>query len=90
MVMAVLVVPIVMAAFPLARYIIAFIICFFIYETVENAIGNSVITYIITLVLIYFLVWKYIYLTSSLMMVYLFLGFGLMSVLTWGTAKLSK
>ncbi|MCK9292661.1 MAG: hypothetical protein WCY27_00520 [archaeon] len=89
-VLAVLVVPGAMIAFPIVKYVIMAILVFFIYENTSQAIGNNVLTFIITGVLSYFLIYKYLYLTASLMMFYLFLGFGLVSVFFWGTSTLSR
>jgi len=89
-VLAVLIVPGAMIAFPIVKYVIMAILVFFIYENTSQAIGNNVLTFIITGVLSYFLIYKYLYLTASLMMFYLFLGFGLVSVFFWGTSTLSR
>lgn len=89
-VIAVLIVPSIMFVFPIARYVIAILIAFFLFELVAKALGNNIFTYLISLVLIYFLVWKYLFLSASLMMMYLFLGAGFFSVLIWGTARFSN
>jgi|GEM_PF-1432142 len=87
---AILIVPSIMLVFPVARYIVGAIIGFFVFELIAKAFGNNVLTYIISAVIIYFLVFKYIFVSASLMMIYIFLGAGFFSVLIWGTARFSK
>ncbi len=90
-VIAVLIVPGAMAMFPLVRYVIMGLIIFFIYENTAQAFGEKhILTFIVTGVIAYFLVYKYLYLTSAIMMAYLFLGFGLVSVFFWGTSTISR
>lgn len=90
-VVVIAIVPSAMAFFPWVRYIIMGLIVFFIYENVAQAFGEKhILTLIITGVLTYFLVYKYLYLTSTIMMAYLFLGFGLVSVFFWGTSTVSQ
>jgi hypothetical protein len=90
-VFAILIVPGAMAIFPWVKYIIMGLIIFFIYENAAQAFGEkNILTFIVTGILAYFLVYKYLYLTSAIMMAYLFLGFGLVSVFFWGTSTLSK
>ncbi len=90
-VVAILIVPGAMAIFPWVRYIIMGIIIFFIYENASQAFGEKhILTFIVTGIFAYFLVYKYLYLTSAIMMAYLFLGFGLVSVFFWGTSTISR
>jgi len=87
---AVLVVPGAMALSPIVKYVIMAILVFFIYENVAKALGKGVLTIIITGVLAYFIIYKYLYLSASLMMFYIFLMFGVTSVFVWGTSTLSR
>jgi len=87
---AVLVVPGAMALSPIVKYVIMAILVFFIYENVAKALGKGVLTIILTGVLAYFIIYKYLYLSASLMMFYIFLMFGVTSVFVWGTSTLSR
>jgi len=90
-VVAIMIVPTAMAIFPWVRYVIMGIIVFFIYENVAQAFGEkNILTFIVTGIIGYFLVFKYLYLASAVMMAYIFLGFGLVSVFFWGTSTLSR
>ncbi|MDD3178241.1 MAG: hypothetical protein PHR26_01850 [Candidatus ainarchaeum sp.] len=89
-IIGVLIIPGAMVAFPVVKYLMMGIIVFFIYETIVNSIGKGILAYILTGVLAYFLVYKYLYLTASITMLYLFLGFGLISTFIWGTSTLSR
>lgn len=90
-VVAILIVPGAMALFPIVRYVIMGLIVFFIYENASQAFGEkNILTFIVTGILAYFLVYKYLYLSSAIMMAYLFLGFGVMSVFFWGTSTISR
>lgn len=90
-VIAILIVPGAMAIFPWVKYVIMGLIVFFIYENAAQAFGEkNILTFIVTGILAYFLVYKYLFLTSAIMMAYLFLGFGLVSVFFWGTSTLSR
>ena len=61
---------------PIIKYVIMAILVFFIYENVSKALGKGVLTIIITGVLAYFIIYKYLYLSASMMMFYIFLMFG--------------
>jgi hypothetical protein len=90
-VVAILIVPGFMVIFPWVKYIIMALIVFFIYENASQAFGEkNILTFIVTGILAYFLVYKYLFLTSAIMMGYLFLGFGLVSVFFWGTSTISR
>jgi glycogen synthase len=90
-VVAILIVPGAMFIFPWVKYVIMGLIIFFIYENAAQAFGEKhILTFIVTGILAYFLVYKYLYLTSAIMMAYLFLGFGLVSVFFWGTSTISR
>jgi len=89
-IIAVLIVPGAMAVFPIAKYVIMALLIFFIYELVLRALGKGILTFVVTGMLAYFIVYKYLYLSASLMMFYIFLGFGLVSVFFWGTSTLSR
>lgn len=90
-VVAILIVPAAMAVFPWVRYVIMGIIVFFIYENASQAFGEkNILTFIVTGIIAYFLVFKYLYVASAIMMAYIFLGFGLVSVFFWGTSTISR
>jgi hypothetical protein len=90
-VVVILIVPGAMVIFPWVKYVIMAIIVFFIYENSAQAFGEkNILTFIVTGILAYFLVYKYLFLTSAIMMAYLFLGFGLVSVFFWGTSTISR
>ena len=88
--LVILIVPLLMYAFPIAKYVMIAIIIFFIFDIVVRSFGNSVLTYLVTLVLLYFLVYKYLYLTTGALIFYFFLSAGVMSIFVWGTSKFSK
>ena len=89
-VIAVLIVPGAMALSPIVKYVIMAILVFFIYDNVAKALGKGVLTIILTGVLSYFIIYKYLYLSASMMMFYVFLMFGVTSVFVWGTSTLSR
>jgi hypothetical protein len=90
-VIAVLIIPGLMTVSPIVKYVMMAFLVFFLYEFVAKALGsNNILTFIVTGVLAYFVIYKYLYLSTSLMMMYVFLMFGLMSVFVWGTSSLSR
>jgi hypothetical protein len=86
----ILIVPLLMYSFPIAKYVMIIIIIFFIFDIVVRSFGNNVLSYLVTAVLLYFLVYKYLFLTTSVLIFYFFLSAGIMSVFVWGTSKFSK
>jgi hypothetical protein len=86
--LALLVMPALMALFPVVRYVMIIIIVFFIYDIVSKAFGNNVLTYLFTGVLLYFLIYKYLYVTTIAVIFYFMLSIGIMSMFVWGTKSL--
>jgi len=84
-ILAILVIPILMLVSPIIRWVMIVIIVFFIYDIVSKAFGNNILTFLFTGVLLYFLVYKYLYLTTMAVIFYFILSIGLMSVFVWGT-----
>ncbi|MFH0905963.1 MAG: hypothetical protein V1824_01335 [archaeon] len=82
--------PLMMMSFPIVKYVVAVIIGFFIYELVVGSLGEGVLSYLITGVLLYFIVFKYLLFSASLMMIYVLLTVGGTSVIIWGLARFSK
>lgn len=86
----ILLVPLIIYYYPIAKYIIMVIIAFFIFEIVARALGNNILTYVVTGVLLYFIIYKYFYLSTSVFLLYLLLSVGFTSVVIWGTTNLWK
>lgn len=85
---ALLILPILMTFFPVVRYVMIIIIVFFIYDIVSKAFGNNILTYLFTGVLLYFLIYKYLYITTVAVIFYFMLSIGIMSVFVWGTKSI--
>ncbi len=83
--MALLLIPILMTFLPVVRYVMILIIVFFIYDIVSKAFGNNILTYLFTGVLLYFLIFKYLYVSTIAVIFYFILSVGLMSMFVWGT-----
>jgi len=88
--LVILVIPITVYFFPIAKYVIMIIIGFIIFGMVGQAFGNNILTFIIVGILLYFLLVKYFYVTSAMFLIYFFLMYGFMSVIIWGTARFGK
>lgn len=82
---AVLLLPLLMTFFPVVRWVMIIIIVFFIYDIVSKAFGNNILTFLFTGVLLYFLIYKYLYVTTVAVIFYFMLSIGIMSVFVWGT-----
>jgi len=87
-IIALLIVPLLTYAFPIAKYIVLVLVSFWIYELVARSLGGTgFMTILITGILIYFLVYKYLFLTATAAMFYLFISLGLFSTLIFGGAS---
>jgi hypothetical protein len=89
-VLSLLIVPSLMYVFPIVKYVMIAIIIFFIYELVAKSFGNTLISFLFTGLICYFFVYRYLFLSSVLIVFYFFLGAGIMSVIVWGTSRFSK
>lgn len=76
--------PMIMVIFPPAKYLFALIMVFIIFSTVRGYLGDGILTYVLSGILIYFLVFKYLLITSSLWVFQILLGVGFGSVIMWG------
>ena len=76
--------PLIITAFPAAKYLFALIMVFVIWSTIRGYLGDGLLTYVFTGVLIYFLVFKWLLITSSLFVFQILLGVGFGSVIMWG------
>jgi len=76
--------PLIITVFPPAKYLFALIMVFILFSTVRGYLGDGVLTYVISGILIYFLVFKYLMVTSSLWVFQILLGVGFGSVIMWG------
>ncbi|MDO8648047.1 MAG: hypothetical protein Q7R70_06585 [Candidatus Diapherotrites archaeon] len=76
--------PLIITVFPAAKYLFALIMVFIIWSTVRGYLGDGILTYLFTGILIYFLVIKWLTVTSSLFVFQILLGVGFGSVIMWG------
>jgi chromate transport protein ChrA len=89
-ILSVIIVPSLMAIFPIVKYVMIAVICFFIFEIVQRSFGKNILTYLVTALILYFVVFKYLFLTTTLIIFYFFLATGVLSVFIWGTSRFSK
>ena len=73
--------PVIITIFPPAKYLFALIMVFMVFSTVRAYLGDGIPTWIISGILIYFLVFKYLLVTSSLWVFQILLGVGFGSVI---------
>ena len=76
--------PLLITVFPPAKYLFALIMIFVIYSTVRGYLGDGILTLLISGILVYFLVFKYLLITSSLWVFQILLAVGFGSVIMWG------
>lgn len=76
--------PLIIKVFPAAAILFQVIMIFTIFTTVRQYIGDGMPTYIISGILIYFLVFKYLDITSSLFVFQMLMMFGFTSAILWG------
>ena len=73
--------------FPQAQFLLALILIFTIWGSVRMYLGDGVLTLLITGVLTYLIVFKHIYLASSIFTLQILLMFGFFSVVIFGIAN---
>lgn len=77
--------PVIMMVFEPADIVMRLILVFLIFSSVRGYIGTNLMSILISGILIYFLVIKWAYVTASLyLIIYVFLGMQVFSVLVWG------
>ncbi|HLC36942.1 MAG TPA: hypothetical protein VJK05_05030 [archaeon] len=89
-VVVLLVPPILLSIFPPIRLLFQVAMIFMIYSMVKGYLGSSPLTMILSGVLIYFLVFKYVELTSVIWVFQTLLGFSFFSMVIWGIGTRMK
>lgn len=85
MIGVVLILPILMVAFPPLDIIIRIMLVFVIFTTVRGFLGNGVLTIVISGILIYFLVVKWWWIGATGWFAITLATFGLFGIVTWGS-----
>jgi len=79
--------PVFLHLFPQAKILFALLMIFTIWGTVRMYLGDSVLTLIISGILAYLIVFKYLYLASSIYVFQLLLMVGFSSIVFFGVAN---
>ena len=79
-----LIAPVTMIFFKPADILMRLILIFVIFSLVRGWLGSGILSIIVSAVLIYFLVIKYAYLSASVFLLYILMGFAFLSVIVWG------
>ena len=79
-----LAIPITMKLFKPADIIMRIILVFLIFTIVRGYLGSGTLSLIVSGVLIYFLVIKWAYVTATIYVIYILMGFAFFSVIVWG------
>ncbi len=85
MVAVVVLLPILMYAFPAIDIIVKIFLVFMIFQSVRGFLGNGTITLLISGILIYFLVIKWWWVGASGWLIISLFTFGAFSIITWGS-----
>jgi len=72
----------------LSKVLFQVIMAFTIIGYVKQMGLDGALMWIVSGILIYFIVWKYIYIFSSLYMLMLLMGMGVTSAIMWGTSNI--
>ena len=79
-----LLIPIVMLVFKPADIIMRILLVFLLFTIVRGYLGSGTLSIIVSAILIYFLAFKYAYITATVYVLYILLGFSFLSVVIWG------
>ena len=90
MVAVVVLLPILMYAFPAIDIIVKIFLVFMIFQSVRGFLGNGTITLIISGILIYFLVIKWWWVGASVSFAIMLMAFGVFGVIVWGLGTTLK